>query len=177
MRKILFISGSPRSGNTEFLLKNLFQAIKSSDKELLLLREKNIKRCTGCLLCDKTKTCVINDDMQEICAKITEADLVVLGSPNYFDNVPGLLKDFIDRTNPLYKTGLWKNKRLISIITGGGKIINSKRVANQAIKYFADCHELKYVGSYFFRALGDKDLKNSKYEKSVGKTLKKINSL
>lgn len=40
MKKILFISGSPRKGNTEFVLNKIYKAVKGK-KELILLRNKN----------------------------------------------------------------------------------------------------------------------------------------
>lgn len=160
MGKVLFISGSPRKGNTEFILKRIFDSF-DREKELLLLREKNIKHCYGCLTCDKTKQCAIQDDMQGIYEKMIEADILVIGSPNYFDNVPGLLKDFIDRTNPFYETDKLKGKKLLTLIVGGGEKENSEKVVNYALKSFAKCHNLDIVGFYCFQALKPNEAENN----------------
>jgi multimeric flavodoxin WrbA len=177
MTKALIISGSPRKGNTEFILNEIFQSF-DGEKELILLRNKNIKHCTGCLFCDEHKKCAVQDDMQEIHEKILETDLIVLGTPNYFDNVPGLVKDFIDRTNPFYETDKLKDKRLITIVVGGGKIKNSKRVGEQALRYFYEAHQMKLVGGYYFQALHLKDAeKNPKIKNEIEKIVKKIKSL
>lgn len=160
MKKFLLISGSPRKGNTEFILNKIFDSI-NGEKELILLREKSIKHCVGCLSCDKTKKCAIPDDMQEIYGKIENADVIIIGTPNYYDNVTGLFKDFIDRTNPFYETGKLKNKKMIAIVVGGGEIKNSGMVVNQAVKNFADAHEFDLVASYCFQALKNGEVESN----------------
>lgn len=174
--KILFISGSPRNGNTEFILNRIYKSTKG-EKELILLRNLNIKHCVGCLHCEEHKKCLIDDDMQKLYEKLPDAKLIVIGTPNYFDNVPGLMKDFIDRTNPLYDTGKLKGKKLIMIITGGGKIKNSKRVSDQALKYFSDGYGLKTIGKYYFQALHKDEIgKDAKALRAIDKISEKINS-
>ncbi len=160
MTKFLLISGSPREGNIDFILKRIFESI-NGEKELIFLRDKNIKHCSGCLSCDKSNKCSIQDDMDEIYKKMIEADVFIIGSPNYFDNVTGLLKDFIDRTNPFHETDILKGKKIITIVVGGGDIVNSKRVTDQALTYFADCHNLDLVGSYCFQALNSTDIEQN----------------
>lgn len=158
--KVLLISGSPRRGNTEFILRRISEATKDAG-ELILLREKDIKHCFGCLACDETNQCVIQDEMQGIYEKMAAAEMFIIGTPNYFDNVSGLLKDFIDRTNPFYKTDKLLGKKLVNIITGGGEADNSKKVAEQALQSFANCHHLDVVGSYCFQALKPDEVENN----------------
>lgn len=175
--KTLLISGSPRKSNTEFILNKIYKSIKGK-KELVLLRDKNIKHCAGCLYCDKHKKCAIQDDMQELYSKVVKADVIVIGTPNYFDNVPGLLKDFIDRTNPFYETDKLKGKKLIAIVVGGGSIKNSKKVGEHALKCFIEAHQLKSAGSYYFQALHLKEIENNpKSFDMINKIVKKINSI
>jgi len=94
--KIIGISGSPRKENTYYMVKTVLEAT-GQDYELILLSEKVIKSCLDCRNCHKTYRCVINDDMQEIYQKLLSADCIVLGSPTYFDNVSGMMKNFMDR--------------------------------------------------------------------------------
>ena len=173
--KLLAICGSPRKGNTEFMLNTVLNEIKG-DKELILLREKNIKHCNGCLSCDKTNKCIIQDDMQEIYQKLIDSDILLIGTPNYFDNVPGLLKDFIDRTNPFYETDILKGKKVVVLVAGGGEIENSKRVVNQALTYFIKGHNMELIDSICFEALQLDEIKNNqeaiKQLKELGQKLK-----
>jgi multimeric flavodoxin WrbA len=91
--------------------------------------------------------------MQEIYAKIENADVIVIGTPNYYDNVSGLLKDFIDRTNPFYETGKLKGKKMITIAVGGGEIKNTEFVTKKILKNFAEAHEMTLLSSHCFQAL------------------------
>jgi multimeric flavodoxin WrbA len=107
--KVVGICGSPRRGNTEWMLRRLLEAIAQggAETELILLRRKNIKSCNGCLACEvggkaRQSVCTIQDDMQEIYPKLLEADCLVLGTPVYFEMLSGLLKNFIDRTCPIW---------------------------------------------------------------------------
>jgi len=176
--KILAICGSPKKGNTEFMLNTVLNEITNHEKELILLREKDIKRCTGCLSCDKTNKCVIEDDMQELYPKIKETDLMIIATPNYFDNVTGLLKDFIDRTNPFYETDVLEGKKVVALVVGGGKIENSKRVVDQALTYFIKAHKRELIDSMCFKALKQDDLKSNQEAINQLKQLgQKINEL
>jgi multimeric flavodoxin WrbA len=178
MPKFLLISGSPRKGNTDYILNEIFESLNSKDKEIIYLRDKNIAHCQGCLSCDKTNKCVIRDDMDEIMEKLKEAEIIILGTPNYFDNVPGIVKDFVDRTNPFYETDILRNKKSFAIVIGGGKIKNSKRVVDGALKYFFNAHQMNLIGSAYFQGLGLKDVENnSKSVEGINYILEKLKAL
>ena len=107
--KVVGICGSPRKGNTEWMLRKLLEgaARDGVDSELILLREKDIRTCDGCLSCEvgvkqRKGICRIQDDMQEIYPKLVEADGLALGTPVYFEMLSGLLKNFMDRTCPIW---------------------------------------------------------------------------
>ena len=100
MTKVLLISGSNRKGNTDYILNRLNKNIVNS--EVILLKNKNIEYCKGCLACHRIDRCVIKDDINSIIDKLIESELIVFGVPNYFDNVSGLFKNFMDRLHPLY---------------------------------------------------------------------------
>jgi multimeric flavodoxin WrbA len=53
--KIIGISGSPRKGNTEWMLNALMEeaANNGSEVELLLLRKMDVRMCRGCLTCEE----------------------------------------------------------------------------------------------------------------------------
>ena len=67
--------------------------------ELVYLSDLNIGFCNGCRSCLKNKgKCVKDDDMKDLFEKILSAKALVLGSPNYYYDVSGLMKNMIDRT-------------------------------------------------------------------------------
>lgn len=178
MPKFLLISGSPRAGNTEYILQKIYAKLKNKNKKLILLRNQKIKHCIGCASCDTINQCLLRDDMDNISKDILWADILIIGAPNYFDNVSGLLKDFIDRTNCLYENGLLKDKKIVSVVVGGGKIKNSKRVCEHALAYFAAAHKMNIVGAYYFQALKNNEVKNSaEANKKIEKIIQKLNGL
>jgi multimeric flavodoxin WrbA len=103
--KIIGVCGSPRKGNTEWMLGRLLDKAKhrGAETEILLLRKTDIKMCRGCLTCEKggqgrKGECVIKDDMAELYPRLIAADAIVLATPGYMEMLSGLLKVFLDRT-------------------------------------------------------------------------------
>jgi multimeric flavodoxin WrbA len=118
---VLALNSSARSGGqskTELMLHNLIDGMREAgaDVDVVNLREKKIKNCTGCFSC-MTKTpgeCVIKDDMTgELFSKWLESDLVIYATPLFHHTVNATMKTFIERTFPicepffLEKEGRW----------------------------------------------------------------------
>ena len=99
MPEILGICGSARKkGNTSMLLQELLAATEM-DSELIYLSDLTIGFCTGCLYCKKNNgKCTQEDDMQLILEKSISSKAIVLGSPNYYYDISGLIKNMIDRS-------------------------------------------------------------------------------
>ncbi len=107
--KVLGISGSNRKdGNTAFLVKKILDFVDEEEcseieTEFVSLSGKEIKPCTGCERCKEMKRCVIeDDDWGAIADKLLECDILILGSPTYYYDVCGHLKNFMDRTYSFY---------------------------------------------------------------------------
>lgn len=116
--KVLSICGSPRKGNSEAILNRLKELLqkKSVENEIILLREKNIQRCSGCVeYCNKNLECHKKDDMPAILEKIRKSDRYVFISPNYFKMPSGIFKDFIDRCSVLYTKSYFTGKNELSV--------------------------------------------------------------
>ena len=65
MKKVLVISSSLRlRSNSESLADAFARGASEAGNEVekITIREKNIRFCKGCLACQKTQHCVINDD-------------------------------------------------------------------------------------------------------------------
>jgi multimeric flavodoxin WrbA len=107
--KIIGVCGSPRRGNTEWMLRTFLEeaAANGAEVEMLLLRQLDICLCNGCMACEKggrerQGICQIKDDMTEVYPKLLSADVIVLATPGYFEMLSGLLKNFLDRTCPIW---------------------------------------------------------------------------
>jgi multimeric flavodoxin WrbA len=107
--KALGICGSPRKGNTVWMLATALEAAAGCGAvtELLLLRRADVRPCRGCLACEKRDragrgVCRITDDMRGILPRLLAAEVIVLGTPAYMGLLSGLLKGFLDRTCPIW---------------------------------------------------------------------------
>lgn len=104
--KIVGISGSPRHGNTEVLVKQaLSEAEKSgAQTEYISLSGETINPCKHCDRCPVKETlCIQIDSMQKIYDKLLEADGIIIGSPVYVGSVTAQLKAMMDRCRALGK--------------------------------------------------------------------------
>jgi len=175
---IAFISGSPRKGNTDFILSELYDSINYEKKHIFFLREYHIGHCLGCLNCYKKRDCLIKDDGDDLLKNIAKADILVIGSPNYFDNVPGLLKDFMDRTSIYLGDEKLKNKKVFFIVVGGGRLRNSKLVIDQALFNFSKSHQMKNMGGFCFRFMESGDAQNdTECQRQIEKIKKILNNI
>ena len=146
--KVLGICGSPRKGNTEWMLRKLLEAVARAgvDTELVLLRQQNIRGCDGCLSCEaggreREGLCRIEDDMREMLPVVVEADGIALGTPVYFEMLSGLLKSFMDRTCPIWTRLGHKPVVGIAVAEEGiGKAIDN-------LKTYASVCDMRWVGS------------------------------
>lgn len=164
--KILLISSSPRKGNTDYILNCIYNCL-DCEKELILLRNYHIKNCTGSLLCHNEEKCHIKDDMKCLIEKMIMADLIIFGVPNYFDNVTGLFKTFIDRCHPLYKSEKLKGKDVRYIFIGGGNIEGTRKVMHDAVNGFNKYLGLNVIDEEVIKALERDDLETTGINKLV----------
>lgn len=162
--KIIAICGSPRYGNTEFALKSFLDTANKlgHSTELVLLREKKVSGCRGCLMCKQDNRCKIMDDVGNIINKLKENDLIVFGSPNYFNDVSGLMKNFIDR---LYVCCHSKNcingKKIIGLLVGEENIKNPTTSIFQTL---ADKLDMYFIGDVYLQAVQSNDLQKNGQE-------------
>ncbi|MBP5622495.1 MAG: flavodoxin family protein [Thermoguttaceae bacterium] len=103
--KALFVNGSPRKNWTTF--KMLESAMKGAidagaDAEMIHLYDFAFKGCVSCLACKlkNAKTnglCAFKDSLTPILEKAFAADVLVVGSPVYFDYPTGPVRSFLER--------------------------------------------------------------------------------
>ncbi len=120
--KVLGIVCSPwLHGNTENMVRmSLAKAEEEgAEIELVTLAGKTISPCDACYSCRKTGKCHIEDDMQDIYAKLLEADGIIFGTPVYFFSVSAQAKALIDRTFLLYAKYELRNKAAGVVVTTG----------------------------------------------------------
>lgn len=120
--KILLINGSPRGkrSNSLRLAESFVEGFKAKSEEngekitvdVMDVASLKIGACRGCFACWKNTpgVCCLNDDMPQVIRKRLEADLIVWSFPLYYFNVPGMLKNLIDRQLPMNLPFMSENK-------------------------------------------------------------------
>ncbi len=110
---ILLINGSPKGNRSNSLklaysfMEGLKNEYANNGKEIsideLHVASMDIGACKGCFSCWKKTpgTCCIKDDMQTVIEKQLESDIILWSFPLYYFNVPGILKNLIDRQLPM----------------------------------------------------------------------------
>ena len=143
MKKVLIISTSIRSGSNSEILAHEFEkgAIeKGHDVSFISLKDKNIAFCKGCLACQKTHKCVINDDAISIADQICESDVIVWVTPIYYYEMSGQMKTLIDRCNSLYSRDYrFKEVYLLMTAAEDEDYVPSKAISG--LQGWIDCFE------------------------------------
>lgn len=104
-KKVLVISTSLRErSNSEILADSFLSGAEDSGNhvEKITLKGKSLAFCKGCLVCQRTRKCVIQDDAIEIAEKMCRADVIAFATPIYYYEMSGQMKTLLDRANPLF---------------------------------------------------------------------------
>jgi FMN-dependent NADH-azoreductase len=122
--KIVAINGSPRGKEsaTNVMVSAFLKGSEKAGAETIniFLSEKDIQYCKGCYTCWNSTPgeCIIDDDMASVISSLKNANVIILATPLYFNNVSGTLKVFIERLtatgNPhAVKDDLSKEEKII----------------------------------------------------------------
>lgn len=144
MNTLVFFGSARKNGNTKKLLNIFIKNIKGK-VEVVDAYRTDVSPCIDCRYCWNKRGCSIDDDMQDIYKKIDNADNIVFASPLYFNNVPGPLKNIIDRMQVYWaervrKTSYdLKEKNSVFLICGGApkyenQFLSIELVLNGVIK-------------------------------------------
>jgi multimeric flavodoxin WrbA/putative sterol carrier protein len=110
--KVLILLGSPRGrkSSSYHVAQHFITGLNSAGcrTEEILVRDLTINPCRGCYTCwlKTPGRCIHKDDMNAILDKIEKANLIVYVFPLYFYNMPGIVKNLLDRQLPLVKPQL-----------------------------------------------------------------------
>lgn len=102
--KVCGIVGSPKkNGNVDLLVSQVLKGAESRGTQVctLYLNDLHIRPCQSCGADPYPHHCRYDDDMGQIYDALESCDVIVLGSPVYFDTVSAQTKLVIDRCNCL----------------------------------------------------------------------------
>lgn len=163
-KNILVISTSLRNNsNSEILADSFIEGAKSvgNNVEKITLKDKNIAFCKGCLACQKTKKCVINDDAIEIADKMCNSDVIVFATPIYYYEMSGQMKTLLDRANSLFARDC-KFRDIYMLTTAAEDEDYVPEKAVSGLEGWIDCFEKAVLAGTIFAGGNDNagDIKN-----------------
>ena len=132
MKKVIVISTSLRHGsNSDMLAKKFVEGAKTAGNEVekISLVDKSIQFCKGCLACQKLGRCVINDDANEIMAKV--------------------LKTLIDRMNAMYELD-YQFRDVYLLTTAADDDENTPKRAESGLTGWIDCYPKSRIAGTLF---------------------------
>lgn len=180
--KVLGISGSMRKeGNTASLVKVILTRCEEAGikTKFISLAGKKIHPCLGCDKCREKKWCVIeNDDWGDVVKAVMDCDVLVIGSPTYYYDVGGQVKNFIDRTYSLYHDRKLAGRKGVAVAVHANK--GASRTI-QTLEGFLSTHEFSSLGSVKGTGFKEGDVLNDaeavqKAEKTADKIIRLVKS-
>ena len=132
---IVFINGSPnKNGNTAGLAKEL---LKGRDYETLNLTDYRI----GSYGQDFP-----DDQLGEVIAKIKESEVIVIGSPLYWHNICGSVRNVLDRFYGKVENGGLSGRKLYFLFQGAAPEKWMMEAGEYTMKRFAKLYGMEYAG-------------------------------
>jgi multimeric flavodoxin WrbA len=133
--KVLFINGSPHpDGHTAELAESLFG---NTPYETLPLTNYRINAYGQMLP---------GDQFNEVVEKIREADVVAIGSPVYWHNICGSVRNLLDRFYGPVAAGSMKGKKLYFLFQGAAPEKWMLEAGEYTMKRFAQLYGFTYAG-------------------------------
>ncbi len=133
--KILFINGSPeKNGNTAALAASL---LKGKEYETLNLTDYQIGSYGQQLP---------GDQLKEVIRKIKESEILVIGSPLYWHNLCGSIRNMLDRFYGLVEEGELSGRTLYFLFQGAAPESWMMEAGEYTMKRFAGLYGMKYAG-------------------------------
>ena len=160
--KILALNGSARKkGNTDILIDQILKGSKENGHrcEKLYLYDYEILPCMDCRDCKKGDyLCSQNDGMKKIYPKIENADLVIFGTPNYWNGPTGKTKLLIDRMRPFVPSKKLEGKKWV-IVSPSAEGPKSCRLLVEMLRLSCDYLGMKFAGKVLAKAYEKGEIK------------------
>lgn len=132
---ILFVNGSPnRTGNTaklaeQFLRGNEYTTLSLTDYKVYSYGQ-NFE----------------DDQFAEVISEIQKNDMIVFGSPLYWHNICGALRNVLDRTYGYLEPGTFARKKMFFIFQGAAPEQWMLEAGEYTMKRFASISGMEYGG-------------------------------
>jgi multimeric flavodoxin WrbA len=122
--KILGINASPKGekSQTRRLVMGVLEGARQAGADVTFIDicSLDIHYCTACGTCYAKGECIHDDDFPALLEKMLDADGIVLGSPNYIQQVTAQLKTILDRMADNVHCQSFSGKYGCAVCTAGG---------------------------------------------------------
>lgn len=149
--KTLIVVASARKGSSKYVAEKIKELLTDEKVKVVQLSDYKIEYCTGCLECDETHKCNIEDGMTQLLEEVKATDILVFITPARYSLLSGDGKVFIDRLNPTAVSGDIEEKKFIAIAIGQtqkGEEPDSVVLAVKSLVNFADNAGMNTLGEY-----------------------------
>ncbi len=152
MKRVVVISTSLRAGSNSDMLADQFVAgakAVGNEVEKISLVGKEIRFCKGCMGCQKISKCVQKDDVNDIMAKVLQADVVAWATPIYYYEMSGQMKTLIDRMNAMYRMD-YQFRDVYLLTTAAEDEPETPRRAEMGLTGWIDCYPKSRLAATLF---------------------------
>lgn len=152
MKRVVVISTSLRAGSNSDMLADRFVAgakAAGNEVEKISLVGKEIRFCKGCMGCQKISRCVQKDDVNDIMAKVLQADVVAWATPIYYYEMSGQMKTLIDRMNAMYRMD-YQFRDVYLLTTAAEDEPETPRRAEMGLTGWIDCYPKSRLAATLF---------------------------
>ena len=153
LMKILAINGSSRKqGNTGDMIDIVLSELSGQGLQVdrIDLAGHTINPCKACFACAGKRNCVFTDDIfRDVYEPMTDADVIIIGSPAYSADVSSTLKAVIERASVVSDTnpGMFSHK--IGAVIAVGRRAGTMNVLDTINRFFLN-KEMFIVGSTYW---------------------------
>ena len=154
----LAVNGSPRArGNTAALIEAILAPMRDAGirTETVSLAGKVLSGCTACMACQSTedrRCAIVDDDVNELIARMIAADAIVIGSPVYTGGITAGTKALLERVGYVSRWNGDFLKRKVGIAVVAAARAGALSALDQ-IQHFFFVRQLIVPGSSYW-ALG-----------------------
>ena len=133
--KVLFINGSPEAqGNTAQLASVLLEGCDYDTVELGTTKVYDYGQHFD------------DDQFDQVLEQMRQADVLVLGSPVYWHDLSGMLRNLLDRCYGPVAEGEFSGKKLFLVFQGAAPTKDMLERGNYTVSRFAALYGAQYMG-------------------------------
>jgi multimeric flavodoxin WrbA len=143
------ILGISASGRRNRIIHQTVEAIASQiggEYEVVSLAGKRMNGCIGCTMCASDNICKVKDDWNEIGEKMTRAEVIIFGAPNYYGTINALGHACLERTFSFRHREVFSLQNKVGISVSTTRATDAPDPVKEIIQYFMESNRMRVLG-------------------------------